>query len=150
MKIYIDADGSPVKDEVIKLAKRYHLEVIMVTAFEHYTNKIYPDFVTFIYVDKGKDAVDFKIISLIEPNDILVTQDYGLASLLINKANVINQSGMVYTQDNIDQLLWQRHIGQQMRKQGLRTKSISKYSDENRQSFSQSLQRLIEDHLPSD
>lgn len=147
MKIFIDADGSPVKDEVVELAGRYQLEVVMVTAIEHYTNKIYPDFVRFVYVDKGPDAVDFKIVSLINEGDILVTQDYGLASLVINKAYVINQTGMIYDQDNINQLLWQRHISQQMRKQGLRTKQTGKYMEEQRKTFKQSMEQLIQEHM---
>ena len=53
--------------------------MVIVTSVDHYSLKDYPENVSFVYVDKGADAADFKIVQLIK-RDLLITQDYGLAS----------------------------------------------------------------------
>ena len=55
MRLFIDGDGSPVKNEVIELAQQYQLPVVIVTSVDHYTTKDYPAHVHFVYVDKGSD-----------------------------------------------------------------------------------------------
>lgn len=143
MKILIDGDGSPVKDETIALAEKYHLPVIIVTSIAHYTTHIYPDYVDMLYVERGADRADYKIIGLIEKGDVVITQDYGLASLVLTKAHVMHHTGMLYTPNNIDQLLTQRYLGQQNRKAGKRTKGLHPFSAENRQQFIKQLGQLL-------
>lgn len=147
MKIFIDGDGSPTKQETIQLAKQYHLPVVLVTSIDHYSTKPVADHVETIYVDRGSDAADFKILSLIAPGDILVTQDYGLASLSLAKATVIHQSGMVYSKMNIDQLLRQRYEGQQMRKAKIRTKGPKPFTNEDRANFKAVLEDIIKERI---
>lgn len=88
MRLLIDGDGSPVKNEVIELGAQFALPVVIVTSVDHYTAKEYPDFVHFVYVDKGADRADYEIVKEIQPGDFLVTQDYGLASLVLPKKPV--------------------------------------------------------------
>ena len=85
MKIFVDGDGSPVKETVIEVAVEKALDVVIVTSVDHYSLKDYPENVSFVYVDKGADASDFKIVQEIKKGDILITQDYGLASLVLPK-----------------------------------------------------------------
>ena len=144
MKLFIDGDGSPVKDTTIELAKQYQLPVVIVTSVDHFTTKEYPEFVTFIYVDKGADSADYKIVGLIQSGDILVTQDYGLASLVLGKGvRVLHQMGKEYTQETIEPMLEQRYFSAKIRKSGQRTKGPKPYTSEDRERFKESLKKII-------
>lgn len=147
MKIFIDGDGSPTKQETIQLAKKYDLTVVLVTSIDHFSKKPVADHVETVYVERGADSADFKILSMISAGDIVVTQDYGLASLALAKATVIHHSGMIYTDMNIDRLLRQRYESQQMRKAKMRTKGPKPFTAEDRQHFIQALDKIIQDRL---
>lgn len=140
MRIVIDGDGSPVKDTTVMIANQFHLPVIIVTSVDHYTNKQFGPQVSFIYVDKGADMADYKIVGLIRADDVLITQDYGLASLVLNKgAAVFHHSGTAYTKETIDQLLEQRYFSAKLRKAGQRTKGPKAYTDDMRKTFEEAL-----------
>lgn len=147
MKIFIDGDGSPTKQETIQLAKKYDLPVVLVTSIDHFSKKPVADHVETVYVERGADSADFRILSMISAGDIVVTQDYGLASLALVKATVIHHSGMIYTDMNIDQLLRQRYESQQMRKAKMRTKGPKPFTAEDRHHFIQALDKIIQDRL---
>ena len=69
------------------------------------------------------DAVDFKLISLCEKGDLVVTQDYGVAAMALSKgAYAIHQSGKWYTNENIDLMLMERHISKKARLASTRSK----------------------------
>jgi uncharacterized protein YaiI (UPF0178 family) len=147
MRLVIDGDGSPVKEEVIQLGAKFKLPVLIVTSVDHYTTKEYPDFVRFIYVDKGADSADFQIVKEIQSNDLLITQDYGLASLVLpKKVRVFHHSGKEYLPETIDQLLAQRYLGTQMRKAGKRTKGPKAFTKNDRQHFYQILEQNIRNY----
>ena len=136
MKILIDADASPVKHEIIRCAEKYKLNVVMVSSIAHYSLETYPDFVEIIYVEKGADRADFKIVQLARKSDIIVTQDYGLASLLLPKGcRVIHHNGYEYTKDNMDTLLQKRHFSALQRQSGQRTKGPKPFTNDDRQHF---------------
>ena len=68
-------------------------------------------------IGAGADAVDFALVSLCKSGDIVVTQDYGVAAMVLGKnAYAIHQSGRWYTNDNIDQLLMERHMAKAARR----------------------------------
>ena len=145
MRFVIDGDGSPVKNEVIALGAKFHVPVVIVTSVDHFTTKEYPEFVSFIYVDKGADRADYRIIQELLPDDWVITQDYGLASLVLGKkARVFHHSGKEYTLENIDELLTQRFIGAQMRKARKRTKGPKPFTQENREHFTQVMTERLE------
>lgn len=146
MKILIDADASPVKNEVIALAEQYDLEVVLVSSIAHYSTETHPDFVKVIYVEKGADQADFKIVQLAKKDDIIITQDYGLASLLLPKGcHVLHHKGSQYTAENIDQLLHNRHFSAMQRKSGQRTKGPKPFTKENRQQFKDYFERFLQE-----
>ncbi|MGR5874211.1 DUF188 domain-containing protein [Bacillus pacificus] len=107
MKIYVDADACPVKDVIIFEATKAEIPVTLVTSFSHYSNAEQPKGVETIYVDSGADAADYRIMQLAQKEDLIVTQDYGLASLCFSKKAVsfFIIKGTRYTNENIDQLL---------------------------------------------
>lgn len=136
MRFVIDGDGSPVKNEVIALGEKYQIPVLIVTSVDHFTTKEYPDNITFIYVDKGADGADYRIVKEIQTNDVVITQDYGLASLLLGKkVRVFHHSGTEYLATTIDALLTQRYIGSQLRKAGKRTKGPKAFTIADRENF---------------
>ncbi|MFC6346593.1 YaiI/YqxD family protein [Vagococcus carniphilus] len=148
MRLVIDGDGSPVKDEVVELGRKYGLPVLIVTSVDHFTTKEYPDFLTFIYVDKGADGADYRIVKEIKENDMVITQDYGLASLLLGKkVRIFHHNGKEYLPETIDSLLTQRYIGGQMRKAGKRTKGPKPFTKADREHFTKILTKVLEESI---
>ncbi|MDR0922111.1 MAG: YaiI/YqxD family protein [Lactobacillales bacterium] len=144
MRIFIDGDGSPVKEDVYQIAKEYGVKVVLVTSFDHYSEKELVGEVERVYVDRGADSADFKIMQLIQAGDILVTQDYGLASLVLPKqARVLHQLGFEYTSNNIDELLTQRYFGQISRKSGKHSKAPKPFTKENHLAFREKLKSVL-------
>lgn len=114
MKIYVDADACPVVDIVEKVAKEFKIDVILLCDTNHMLQSVYSEVKM---IGAGSDAVDFALLNLSRTGDIVVTQDYGLAAMALGKgAYVIHQSGKWYTNDNIDQLLMERHIAKSARR----------------------------------
>ena len=75
------------------------------------------DYSETIVVGAGADAVDFKLISLLQRGDICVSQDYGVAAMALGKGSyAIHQSGKWYTNENIDQMLMERHLAKKARR----------------------------------
>ena len=62
MKIFIDGDASPVKQDVVEIATNHQVEVVIVTSVDHFTTKEYPANVSVVYVDKGQDMADFILL----------------------------------------------------------------------------------------
>ncbi len=141
MRILIDADGCPVVNESIGVAKKFNLESIIFCDTAHYFNE---ENVKVVVVSKGVDAVDFAILNDIQRGDIVITQDYGLASLVLSRNSyAINQSGMVYTDENIDGLLFSRYIFKKMRNSKVRLKGPKKKYKSQKVIFKQNLEKLI-------
>lgn len=143
MMIYVDADASPITKLVEELAKTNNMSCTFVSDFNHVLKS---DSCEIITVGSDHDAADLKIVSLIKPYDILITQDYGLASLaLAKKAYVMNDFGKEYTVDNIDLLLAQRHFAAKARKskQKIRLKGPAKRKPSDDDTFYHALNTLI-------
>lgn len=141
MRILIDADGCPVVDLTVRLAKKYGIECTILCDTSHEFNR---DGAKTVVVEKGADSVDFKIVNLVGEGDIVVTQDYGLAAMcLARKAIPVSQNGLVYTDKNIDQLLFTRYVSKKIRNAGGRMKGPSKRTPEQDKAFKAVLERLI-------
>ena len=141
MRILIDADGCPVVNETIKVAHKFNLESIIFCDTSHNFDE---KNIKVVVVSKGIDAVDFAILNNIEKGDIVITQDYGLASLVLSRNSyAINQSGMVYTNENIDELLYSRYISKKMRNSGARIKGPKKRDKSQDIIFKENLEKLI-------
>lgn len=108
----------------------------------HIINDGYSEVVT---VDKQRDSVDIALINKTTEGDIIVTQDYGVAAMALGKgARAINQNGMVYSNDNMDRLLFERHLSQKIRRSGGRTPGPRKRSKTHDGGFEVGLRKLIE------
>ncbi|MFH4931268.1 YaiI/YqxD family protein [Staphylococcus cohnii] len=145
-QVIIDGDACPVTNSVIELTKGTSIFVTVVRSFSHFSSKVQPDHVNIIYVDDGPDAVDYKIVKITQSEDIVITQDYGLASLLLNKAKVVmHHKGFVFNQNNINTLLEQRHASAQFRKSGGRTKGPSAFTADDIAIFEENFLPIIND-----
>lgn len=145
MRVIIDGDACPVKEIIYTICGQRQVPVTLVTSYDHSSSRV-PKNVEIVYVDRGQDAADFKIISLLREGDILVTQDYGLASLALpKKARVLHHSGKEYTQTTIDMLLESRHVSAKMRQSGQRTKAPKKFSEASRQNFATKLEKILDE-----
>ena len=114
MHIYVDADACPVIRIVENIARKYNIETTLICDTNHVLTSDYSDVVT---VSAGADAVDFKLVNLCTRDDIVVTQDYGVAAMALSKgAYAIHQSGKWYTNDNIDRMLMERHLNKKARR----------------------------------
>lgn len=136
MKVIVDADACPVKDIIMKETAHRLVPVILVSSLSHYSTQDLPDHVRAVYVEAGPDAADFKVVQLAAKDDIVVTQDYGLASLLLPKGcTVLHHKGFEYDARNIDHLLETRYMGSMIRKGGGRTKGPKPFSREDKETF---------------
>lgn len=145
MRILIDADGCPVTKIAVKIAKEYEIEPIIFCDTSHIFD--YPD-VTVITVGKGSDSADYALVNKILCNDIVITQDYGLAAMaLARRGRPITQNGIIISAQNIDLLLAARHAAKKARMAGKRTKGPHKRTKEQDIKFRASLKKLIEQKI---
>lgn len=141
MKILIDADGCPVVDITVKIAVEHHIECIILCDTSHVFEKQGAMTIT---VSKGSDSVDFALVNMVNAGDIVVTQDYGLAAMcLARRAVPIKQNGLIYTNDNIDALLNERHMAKKIRMAGGRVKGAAKRTSEQDVKFEKALRSLL-------
>lgn len=143
MKIFIDADGCPVVDLTVTIAKRNSIGCFIICDTAHEFNK---DGAQTVVVEKGADSVDFRLVNLVSAGDIVVTQDYGLAAMcLARKAVPLSQNGLVFTDKNIDELLFSRYVSKKIRNAGGRLKGPSKRTEEQDKRFIEALEKLIKE-----
>lgn len=143
MRILIDADGCPVVDHTVRIAKEKKIECIILCDTSHYFEKTGA---TTITVSKGSDSVDFVLVNMLNSGDIVITQDYGLAAMcLARKAIPISQDGMIYSNDNMDGLLMARHTARKIRSSGARLKGNSKRDISQNVEFEKKLNELLQD-----
>ena len=141
MRILVDADACPVKPIIVRLAKARGIPVVMLIDTAHELDDGYSLVIT---VDKQADSVDYALMGMLAAGDVVVTQDYGLAAMALGKrARVIHQSGMVYTSENIDKLLMERHLGGKIRRAGGRTKGPAKRTREDDARFEAAFAQLL-------
>ena len=141
MKILVDADACPVKNIIIKIAKEQDIPVIMFIDTSHIINDGYSEI---RILDKARDSVDIALANKVTKGDVVVTQDYGVAAMALPKgAKAINQNGLIYSNENIDKLLFERHIGKKIRQSGGRTSGPRKRTKEDDENFEKAFRSLI-------
>ena len=142
--IYVDADACPVVRIVKAVAMEAGLPVTLLCDTNHV---LYSDYSQVKTIGAGADAVDFALVNLCRRGDIVVTQDYGVAAMALGKgAYGIHQSGKWYTNDNIDQLLMDRHLAKKARRASGKhhLKGPPKRTQEDDLRFEASFRRLID------
>ena len=143
MKILVDADACPVVTIVEEIAEKYGIPVILLCDTNHVLRSEYSEIKI---IGAGADAVDFALVGICEKGDLVVTQDYGVAAMILGKgAYGIHQSGTWYTNENIDQMLIERHLSKKARRSKSKhhIKGPAKRTAEDDRRFRESLEQLI-------
>ncbi len=141
MNVLIDADACPVTNIAVAICSRHHINCFLLCDTAHQIQR--PGAETLVF-DKGSDSVDFALANRVHPGDLVITQDYGLASMCLARgARVMHQDGWEYTPFNIDALLFQRHEARKLRAAGGRTKGPKKRTASQDQAFSTAFSQLL-------
>ena len=142
MKVLIDADACPVTGIAVNLCKHYSVPCILLCDTAH---TIYKDGAETLIFDKGSDSVDFALVNRTAPGDIVITQDYGLASMCLGRGvRVLHQDGWEYTLDNLSGLMEQRHIAKKHRLAGGRIKGPPKRTRQQDAAFEKAFQQMLQ------
>lgn len=144
MRIIVDADACPGRHIIEKAAKENSIDVIMYCDISHV---ITSDYSTVKYVDKGFQSVDVALTNAAKKYDIIVTQDYGVAAMALGKkAYAISPKGYIYDDNNIDKLLFERHISAKVRRNGGKTSNPKKRTKIDDERLYKNLIKLIKDN----
>lgn len=161
--LYIDADACPVTREALACARAARTPVVLVgngtQNLERHVRRDDPRdagaargsdathagfFITTITVGTGADSADFAIVNQLEAGDVVVTQDIGLASMVLGRgAEAIGVRGRIFDRATIDMQLFIRHEEKKARRAGGRTKGPDAFTDEDRERFRRNLARLL-------
>ncbi len=161
--LYIDADACPVTREALACARRARTPVVIVgNTTQNLARHIRPTdprdaghargrdaahsgfWVDVLDVSVGADSADFAIVERLQPGDVVVTQDIGLASMALGRgAAAIGVRGRVYTKATIDMDLFIRHEEKKVRRAGGRTRGPAAFTSEDRARFSRNLDELL-------
>lgn len=143
-KIIVDADACPVKREIEEVGIKYKCTVLMVASFDHRLEA--KEGITVVQVDRSDQSVDLYIANRVAAGDILVTQDFGLATIgLAKKATVISNRGQLYSDETIDFLLASRHESAKKRRNGKHSKGPKPMTDDDRKHFLQTMTKILQD-----
>ena len=142
MKILVDADNCPVRDDVCGIASRRSLEVVLVCGPSNLLKEA-PG-VRVIEADSRSESADIVIANMVSATDIVVTSDIGLAALALGKgAGVLSPRGRIYERDTIARSLESRHIARKLRRSGLKTGGPPPFGPKDRKRFRAALLRLV-------
>tara|TARA_Y100000052_G_scaffold27596_1_gene37194 strand:- start:43014 stop:43460 length:447 start_codon:yes stop_codon:yes gene_type:complete len=142
MKIYVDADACPVKNEVYKVAERHGLPVFVVSNSFIQVPRL--PFITQQVVDAGPDEADNWIAERAMESDIVITADILLAErCLENNASILQPNGRAYTKANIASAVATRALMEQIRSTGEQTGGAPPFSQRDRSNFLQKLHDQI-------
>ena len=128
MQIFVDADACPVVGIIETIAEKYNIPTTLLCDTNHilYSN--------------------YSLISICHKGDIVVSQDYGVAAMALGKgAYAIHQSGKWYTNNNIDQMLMERHLNKKARRSSHKNhiKGPKKRTEEDDVRFAQSFEKML-------
>lgn len=143
--LFIDADACPVTREAISIARAHGFKVVLIANntynFERYTRR---SGVEGVSVSSGADAADFAIVERLSPGDIVVTQDIGLAAMVLGRdAHAIGVRGRIYSKATIDIEMEVRHAEKTLRRRGGRHGGPAPFDEDDRERFSANLERII-------
>ncbi|HET7628432.1 MAG TPA: DUF188 domain-containing protein [Bacillales bacterium] len=141
LMIYVDADACPVKEEISEIAARFNVEVRFVASFDHVSHSADR---SWIFVDSGRESVDLHIVNHANRDDVVITQDHGLAGLLsVRGIHVISPRGRHFDENDMNHTLFQRYLSAKQRRAGLRVKGPGKMTVQDRVRFRQTLTNFL-------
>lgn len=165
--LYIDADACPVIREALACARKARVPAAIVgnstQNLARHVRRSDPRrpedaraqgarsaegasgfWVDIVEVSVGADSADFAIVERLQPGDVVVTQDIGLAAMVLGRGGAaIGPRGHVHTKATIDMELYVRHEEKKVRRAGGRTRGPAAFTDEDRETFSHRLDQLL-------
>jgi uncharacterized protein YaiI (UPF0178 family) len=147
----VDADACPVKKEIVQICSAAAVPVYFVSSYAHVVSEAKQEhYVTYVHVDQAPQAADMVLLQMAQSGDIAVTQDYGLAALLLPKGcTVLHHRGFLYTEDHIDTMLYQRYDAAKRRRAGQKTKGPKGMTSADRERFRAALSSVLENRSPT-
>ncbi|MEE6148189.1 DUF188 domain-containing protein [Olsenella sp. YH-ols2223] len=159
-RLYIDADACPVIRESLSAARVLRVPCVIAGNTTQNLERhlrasdpreprdpARPDggfWVSTVQVGVGADSADFEIAAAVNPDDVVVTQDIGLADIVLGRgARAIGVRGHVYNPLTIDSMMFIRHEEKRVRRAGGRTKGPAAFTSEDRRRFSRNLRQLL-------
>ncbi|WP_028580895.1 YaiI/YqxD family protein [Desulfogranum japonicum] len=144
MKIWVDADACPVviKEILYKAAERTKTQLILVA--NRYMKIPKSTYIEFLQVQSGLDVADNRIVEKMAPKDLVITSDIPLASKVVEKGGFgLNPRGEIYTAENIGERLSTRDFLDTLRSSGIETGGPASLTKRDRQSFANSLDKIL-------
>ena len=141
MAIIVDGDGCAGRNIIEEVAKKHDVSLKIYCDFNHV---IASDYAEVIIMESGYQAVDMRIANEAKRNDIVVTQDYGVAAMVLGKKSyAISPKGYIFSENNIDKLLFERHLSAKARRSGNKTSNPKKRTEEDNERLRYNLEKLI-------
>lgn len=140
-RVIIDADACPraCLQIIQRLASTYQYELITVASFNHLIENQ-----QHIVVGDESQATDIAVLNKAQPGDIVVTQDWGLAAMVLGKkVKAIAPSGRIYAAEEMDLLLEEREMLAKYRRGGGRTKGPTKRTKEDDRHFEENFMKIL-------
>ncbi|MEM1246917.1 MAG: YaiI/YqxD family protein [Acidobacteriota bacterium] len=142
MRIWVDADACPVKNEVFRVAARLEVPVTLVA--NQWMRVPEGDRFTLEVVDEGFDRADDAIVEGAVAGDVVVTSDIPLAARCLDEgASVLSPSGRDFTAENIGDALATRELHSSLRESGERVGGPAAFSPKDRSRFLHRLDQLL-------
>ena len=145
LRVIVDADSCPKNclQLVQKLSNIYDFQVITIASFNHQINHAHH-----LITGDEDQATDIAVMNNTQAGDIVITQDWGLAAVVLGKkARVIAPNGRIYEVGQIDFLLEEREILAKFRRSGGRTKGPAKRTIHDDQRFEQNLIMVLKESI---
>ncbi|SFE29196.1 DUF188 domain-containing protein [Alteribacillus iranensis] len=133
------------KTEIDSIAKKYGILSYFISTTSHVSgNEYYSKVVT---LDADPEAVDLYIINHMEKNDVIITQDNGLAAVVLEKGgHVVSPRGNVYNRADIQQLLLGRFTGLEIKRKKIKPRNTKPFRRQDRENFSHALEKLLSEN----
>ncbi|CAG9619344.1 YaiI/YqxD family protein [Sutcliffiella rhizosphaerae] len=140
--IWVDADACPVKEEISRISHTYKLDVYYIASYSHVmTNKTEGHWT---YVDDEKESADMYILNHAKRLDIVVTQDIGLASMLVSRnVYVLSPRGKQYEESEMETSLHMRFLSAKERRKGNHSKGPKAFTNTDRERFVHTLKKTL-------
>lgn len=143
IRIFIDADACPVKDETYKVASRYGLKTFVVA--NSWMQVPVSPLIERVVVEAGPDIADDWIAENVRPGDIAVTNDIPLAERVLKAGGAaIRPDGRPFTLDSIGSALAQRAIMEHIRSTGEMTSGPPPFDRASRSRYLQALDEAVQ------
>jgi uncharacterized protein YaiI (UPF0178 family) len=142
IRIFIDADACPVKEEVYRVAARHALPVSVVA--QGFIRVPDDPLIERVAAGQAPDAADDWIAARADAHSVVVTADIPLAARCVKAgATVIAPDGRRFTEDAIGMALAMRDLMTDLRSAGAETRGPRPFTPKDRSAFLSALDSVI-------